>query len=160
MFHKISLASFALLTFLAIMLSSVVAFAGVDLSEYAPKPDEPLDVWLKRALFTGVIATLGYAWTWIRGKKAAQKVVQHIDEHKLVQMIAGQAIDYAEELAHRATKAKNALVSEVKESEAVQRGLELLAKYGFDTKKARKDAEDEMRKIIRARLGATRTPKA
>lgn len=142
---------------LSLILFADVAFAGVDLSQYAPREDEPLDVWLKRALFGSAVAAIAYAWTWLKGKKAVQKVQQHIDVHRLIQMVAGEAIGYAEEVAHRAIKAGKKLESEVKEHEAVQRGLELLKKYGFDTKKAREAAEDEMRKIIRARLGATRT---
>jgi len=155
-FRKITLPMFALLTFFAVLLlSPVVAFAAP--SDYAPRPDEPLDVWLKRIAITTVIAGIAYAWSWLRGKKAAQKVVKYVDEHRLVQMIADQAIGYVEELDHKARKLKERLTESVKESEAVKRGLELLEKYGFDTKKAKADAEAEMRKIILARLGATRT---
>lgn len=137
-----------------LLLMPAVAHAAP--ADYAPRPDEPLDAWLKRIALTGVIAGLAYAWTWIRGKKAAQKVAKYVDEHKLVQLIADQAIDYVEELDHKARKIGDRLAESVKDSKALERGLELLEKYGFDTKKAKAAAEAELRKVLLSRLGATR----
>lgn len=145
--------------FASIVLFLIVAAPALVVaapSDYAPRPDEPLDQWLKRVVYTGIVAGLLYGWTWLKGKKAADKVTKLIDEHKLIQMIADDAMGYAEELGHRAVKAGKKLESEVKESEAVQWGLERLRAAGWNSKKAREDAENEFRKIMRARLGATR----
>lgn len=105
-----------------------------------------------------VITAVGHQlWGWLRTKRATARIVKVLDEHAVTQQIAEVAIDYAEELAHQAVKAGRAYSSELKENAAVKRGLELLEKSGL-AEAARVAAAEELRKVILARLGATRGP--
>lgn len=103
-----------------------------------------------------VITAVGHQfWGWLRTKRATARIVKVLDEHAVTQQIAAIAIDYAEELSHQAVKAGRTYGSVLKERAAVERGLELLEQSGL-ADVARVAATEELRKVILARLGATR----
>lgn len=106
-------------------------------------------------VITGAVVAIGERfWGWISHKRGAAKIAQQIDVHALEQMIAEDAIDYVDELAHRALK-PGAKALDAVEKEAAARGY---AKEMAAARKLAKDSADRIAKIVVARLGASRKP--
>lgn len=146
-----------LITFALVMLLPFVAFAGGAAASPSDDVGNALNKLLVGTLIGGLTMLGKRLWSWLGHKTATAKLIRYAESHGLIQDFAQQALDYANELAHQSIKAGRTLAGDLKESAAVERGLELLDDVGF-TAADRKKAADDLRKIILARLGATRSP--
>lgn len=149
-----------LFVLLALVIMPALAFASGDPA--ATRGGDSIGDALSKLLVGTVVVAIGAIgkrlWSWLGQKTATAKLVRQFDQHAIVQQIASEAIDYAEELAHQALKAGRKLEGRLKESAAVERALDLLERAGIDPGKVHKAAEEELRKVVLARLGANRAP--
>lgn len=140
-----------LLTLLLVMLVPALAFAGAADALPSTK-DDPLSALVKTAIVTG----LGWLWTelvgLVRTKRAGRVVLDQMNVHQVEQMIAQEAIDFAEEQLRKAKKV-GAAAAETLSKKAEARG------YAEELARARKLAKgsvDRIMKILEARLAAAR----
>lgn len=113
----------------------------------------------KNWLFTTVIApVLVQGWRWLSAHVGVKKAAEKLGVDELWDKIGDDAIDFAEELAHRAIKrGSDRLTGEAKENKAVAAVLELAKKHGLKIPPAWKSkAEQWARDLIARRLGARR----
>jgi len=140
-----------LLTLLLVLFLPALAFAGA--SDALPSTEgDPLSNLVKTAIVGGIGWLFTELVSLVRSKRAGRAVINQIDVHQLEQMIAEEAIDYADEQLHKAIK-KGAEYAEAisKKAEALGYAEEMAA-----ARKLGKDSVKRLLKIIEARLNAQR----
>lgn len=112
----------------------------------------PLTNLIKVTIGAGLSWLFGEVVGWVRQRKAGAAVLKQLDVHQLEQMIADEAIDYAEEQAHKAVKRAKEILTPLEKAAAARGYAEELAK----ARKLAKDSIGRVTKIIEARLNAKR----
>lgn len=142
---------FLTLLLIALVYMPTLALAG-DGSPLPSTSGDPLTNFVKLVIVSGIAAIGERVWGWLSHKKAGAAIVKQLDVHQLEQMIAEEAIDFADEQAHKAVKfGKEKLDGIAKKAEA--RGY---VDEVASARKLGKDSVDRVLKIIEARLSAQR----
>lgn len=108
---------------------------------------DTLGLWLGVVAKAVVIGIGERVWSWLSTKKATQTVEKYVNVHSLIQRLATEAVDYADEQAHKLTLKGNEKLAAAKEYATT-----FARKYGIPTASL-----SELEKVIEARLGAKRS---
>jgi hypothetical protein len=138
-----------------IVLFPIAAFAAVFLIPaiaHAGGLPGAVDDWLEKAVVTVTGGAIVAAATWLWNKAGAQRLMKVLNKHQVLEALAEQAIDLAEEQARRLWKAVNKKIEgHEKKSIAVGHLMNLVRKH-----KLGKMAKEELEDLIEAVLGANR----
>ncbi len=134
----------------AVLLFPALALAG-DGSSSSATPKNISD-WVAVLVGGAVLAIGERLWGLISHKRGAAKVAKQLDIHAIEQLIADEAIDYVDELVHRASKPGGKVLTSIEKAAEARGYADQMAK----ARKLGKDSAERIAKILLARLGASR----